>query len=83
MYFFQCVVMRTRAEMYQSLDKAKNYIFERSIKEDMFIFGSTMRLCPFLRNKLIKAYDYYLKFEPQFNINLYLKLDTDTIMKRI
>lgn len=75
--------MRIRAEGYQTLDKNKSYVFERSIKEDMFIFGTTMKLSSHLRKKLNEAYEYYIKFEPKFDINLYLKQNTETILMRI
>jgi len=80
MFLFQCVVMRMRAEVYKSLDPNKNYVFERSIEEDMFIFGRYLPLCPSLKKKLGEAYAEYKRFEPRFNLNIYLRENTEVLM---
>lgn len=36
---FQCVVMRSRVEVYESMVPNNSYIIERSIYEDFNIFG--------------------------------------------
>jgi len=72
--------MRMRAEAYKTLDPNKNYVFERSIEEDMFIFGRYLPLCPFLQKKLGEAYAEYKRFEPRFNLNIYLRENTEVLM---